>query len=195
VLEPRLVSRRTLASAAALVLIGCGDPNQTTGPSAPSSAAVAANSTSGTKYVVPRSTAISVGLSATAWITPDGGTLDLPVAGLRVTFPAGAVAAPVQVTVRTASATRIAYDFAPRGLSLARPATVEQVLPSGQTWTDAANRGELFGTYTVQPFNDSGDGTVRPDATYSAQLEIGTTTVACAAYRLAGYQLASGRKK
>ena len=79
------------------VLFGCsGSPTSLEPTATPPSLAV----TGGTQVVVlKRNVPLSTSMSATKLIGPGGGTIAIGRAGINVIFPAGAVAAPVRITV------------------------------------------------------------------------------------------------
>lgn len=78
--------------------------------------------------VLARKQPVSGDLSSAAVIGPQGGELGLPSAGLRVTFPAGAVTEAVEIRVRAVPGTGVAYEFQPHGLQFQRAVRVEQSL-------------------------------------------------------------------
>jgi hypothetical protein len=138
---------------------------------------------------------VPAGPAVTARVTIDGGVIALPSAGLRVTFPAGAVTEPVDVTVRTASARRVAYEFEPHGLVFARPVLVEQLLSGTSAASDAALRRALVATYVATGFDDRADGAVDADEVLPVQLDARGRVASFEVLHFSGYQLASGRKK
>jgi len=145
--------------------------------------------------VLPRSTNVATGLAATGRVTIDGGVISLPAAGLRVTFPPGAVAEPVDVTVSTASAKRVAYEFEPHGLIFARPVLVEQVLTGTSAANDAALRRALVATYLATGFVDQTDGAIVADEVLPLRFDTKGRVASFEVTHFSGYQLASGRKK
>ena len=58
-----------------------------------------------------------------------GGTITLPETGLTVSFPAGAVAAPITITI-TPDADYVAYKMEPAGTQFLAPVTVTQSIAS-----------------------------------------------------------------
>lgn len=58
-----------------------------------------------------------------------GGTISIPETGLTMSFPAGAVAAPIAITI-TADAEYVAYKMEPAGTQFLVPVTVTQSLAS-----------------------------------------------------------------
>jgi len=181
---------RALATVSFLLLPGCTDANGPTAPGIPSAALAVSRTTS---YVaLTRVVSLRAPASATAVITPDGGVLALPAAGLRVTFAAGAVAAPVSITVRTASAGRIAYDFAPHGLVFAAPVRVEQAVGSEAA---AGLTADLVATYLAAGYTDRLVGGYTADEVLALLPTADARTATFVVRHFSGYQLASGRKK
>lgn len=79
-----------------------------------------------------------------------GGTLSIPAAGVTVVVPAGAVSSPTQFTMTARAGLVIAYDFAPHGITFAKPLVFRQSL-SGTTAT-LLNKSKLELGY----YNDPG---------------------------------------
>jgi hypothetical protein len=129
--------------------------------------------------------------SASRVIGPRGGVIELQRSGLRVTFARGAVSAPVRITLSTASAGGVAYEFQPHGLRFAAPVTVEQNLGS----TVAGSNAELASTMAAAYFSGSlEDGTAevleyRP-LSVSVQHRKATFTIE----HFSGYLISVGRR-
>jgi hypothetical protein len=68
-------------------------------------------------------------------IDQSGGVISIPKTGLTMTFPAGAVRAPIEITV-TSDDKYVAYRMEPRGTRFLKDVTVTQLL----SFTEAANR-------------------------------------------------------
>ena len=60
-------------------------------------------------------------------INPSGGVISIPRTGLTVSFPAGAVAAPIEITV-TSDDKYVAYKMEPSGTRFLKDVTVTQLL-------------------------------------------------------------------
>ena len=74
-----------------------------------------------------------------------GGTISIPETGLTISFPAGAVAAPIDITI-TADAEYVAYKMEPAGTQFLAPVTVTQSL----VWTEVDGRplsGHVYAAY------------------------------------------------
>jgi hypothetical protein len=87
----------------------------------------------------------SAPLSVTKTIGVAGGTISLPQTGLTISFPAGAVAAPISITI-TADPDYVAYKMEPAGTQFLAPVTVTQSLP----FTELDNRplrAPIFAAY------------------------------------------------
>jgi hypothetical protein len=184
-------------SALALILAfaatACGDPIRSAGPTPGPSAAVAAQSQPFEQVVVARSSPTPSGPAVVARVTPEGGTIVLSGAGLRITFPAGAVAEPVDVTVKIASTSRVAYEFEPHGLVFARAVIVEQALAGTSAAADALLRRNLVATYVAGRFDDRVDGIVVADELLPVRLDGERMVASFSIAHFSGYQLASGR--
>ncbi|MDO8502088.1 MAG: hypothetical protein Q7S20_09615 [Gemmatimonadaceae bacterium] len=77
-----------------------------------------------------------------------GGTLSIPSADFTITFPAGAVAVPVSITVSTVNGGYVAYDMLPRGITFAATVLVKQGLHNTEVYDDDFNRTlVLHGVY------------------------------------------------
>ena len=179
---------RALAIASAALLAGCADASRTTAPGA---TAARAGGAPGPYVAVARDTPLSALPSAAALITPAGGVLALPEAGLRVVFPAGAVAQDVQISVQATSAGRVAYSFAPHGLRFAVPVQVSQSLGQRVIASGAANR--MVATYLASGFADAADAGFTPDEVLSVRIDAAAGAAAFTIQHFSEYQLASGR--
>jgi hypothetical protein len=60
-------------------------------------------------------------------INPSGGVISIPRTGLTMTFPAGAVSAPIEITI-TSDDKYVAYKMEPTGTRFARDVAVTQLL-------------------------------------------------------------------
>jgi len=78
--------------------------------------------------VVQRTLPLKQNYVASATIGTAGGTIRIPEAGLTVTFPAGAVSAPVTVRVTALAGSNVAYRFEPHGLQFNKEPVVAQDL-------------------------------------------------------------------
>jgi hypothetical protein len=97
--------------------------------------------------VLKRSAPLPTALSATATIGPEGGTIEIGRAGLRVTFARGAVAKPTRITLTANSGDVVAYEFLPHGLRFAAPVIVRQDLHGTAAQRDHALAASLQGSY------------------------------------------------
>jgi hypothetical protein len=68
-------------------------------------------------------------------INPSGGVIAVPQTGLTISFPAGAVTAPLEITV-TSDDNYVAYKMEPSGTQFLKDVTVTQLL----SFTEAAGR-------------------------------------------------------
>lgn len=131
----RLYFRQFTAMVAGLAVLGAcaGDP--TSAPIAPSAAPHAnllGSTVSGLNLQrVPglqRMTGLAGPISVTRTIGAAGGTLSIPQAGVTVTVPAGALGKNTVITMVARSGRLVAYDFAPHGITFAKPLVFQQKL-------------------------------------------------------------------
>jgi hypothetical protein len=120
---------RALAAVALFAAIGgCTDPVSNAGAGrAPGGRA---NGLLGSLLVsvVQRTLPLRQDYTAAATIGAAGGTIRIPEAGLTLTFPAGAVSAPVAVRATALAGSNVAYRFEPHGLVFLKEPTVAQDL-------------------------------------------------------------------
>ena len=156
------------AIVSAFVLASCSD-SSVSGPSAPADSGASPGSGSqGAGFVAPgiSDTAISVTgleLRAAWWkqnqstpvqvsqtIGPSGGTISIPATGLTVSFPAGAVDAPITITI-TADEKYVAYRMAPAGTRFLKDVTLTQSLST----TEFSGRQLLSPLFVAYIANDT----------------------------------------
>lgn len=119
---------RALASAALLAVTGsCGSLTDAAPPHSPATPAGGLLSTL-VLPVVQRLLPLSSDQTVSAVIGTGGGTLAIPQAGFSITFPAGAVAAPVTVTATAVAGSNVAYRFQPHGLVFQKQPVISQDL-------------------------------------------------------------------
>ena len=85
------------------------------------------------------------GVRVTRTIGPSGGTIAIPETGLTMSFPAGAVAAPISITI-TADEDYVAYKMDPAGTTFLKDVTVTQSLSKTELGFRPL-RTQLFAAY------------------------------------------------
>ena len=78
-------------------------------------------------------------------IGPEGGVIEIPQTGLTMSFPAGAVASPLLITV-TADTRYVAYKMEPSGTQFLKDVTVTQSLRTTSIYGQPL-RDQLFAAY------------------------------------------------
>ncbi len=78
-------------------------------------------------------------------IDQSGGTISIPETGLTMSFPAGAVTAPIRITV-TSDDKYVAYKMEPSGTRFLKDVTVTQLLASTEI-SGAPLRSQLYAAY------------------------------------------------
>ena len=77
---------------------------------------------------VQRSSPLASSITVTQTIGSSGGTLSIPLAGVTVTVPSGALSSPTVITMTARAGSLLAYDFAPHGITFAKPLVFTQSL-------------------------------------------------------------------
>ena len=77
---------------------------------------------------VQRKVPLASSITVTKTIGVAGGTLSIPQAGVTVTVPSGALSASTVVTMTARAGSLLAYDFAPHGITFAKPLVFTQSL-------------------------------------------------------------------
>jgi hypothetical protein len=129
-------SFRRLAAIAfgALALVNCGNDQPTGLPRLESAAAAPSNTLLGTLTSllsmngVQRTTPLAAPITVSKVIGSAGGTLAIPEAGVTVTVPQGALAQATTITMTARAGSLLAYDFAPHGITFAKPLVFTQQL-------------------------------------------------------------------
>lgn len=132
--------RRLVALAAVVVTAASCSTDQTTAPSAPLAPTASAPSADLLGTItglvsslvsvdgLQRKTALAAPITVTKTIGADGGTIAIAEAGVTVTVPRGALAKATAITMTARAGKLIAYDFAPHGITFAKPLVFKQEL-------------------------------------------------------------------
>jgi hypothetical protein len=133
-MKPTLRRLATLAFGA-LALVSCGTESPTGIPrldvaptDAPSASLLGTLTSLLAVDGLQRTTPLAAPITVSKAIGVDGGTLSIPAAGVTVTIPRGALAQTTTVTMTARAGTVIAYDFAPHGITFAKPLVFQQQL-------------------------------------------------------------------
>ncbi len=147
-----------LLTATALVAVACSD--LPSGPAAhvsrPAASLLGSGDTSQVQ-VVERLSPLSQSEIVTTTITPAGGTILLPEAGLTVTVPPGAVTRDTTIVVEAPAGNLVGYHFYPQGLVFNAPLIAVQDLAG----TNAAVSGPIASSLVAAYFQ----GTLAPQVT------------------------------
>lgn len=127
-----------LAVAGLAFIAACsGEPTAPRAPIATPAAAPSADLIGGvlgavTKLItlpgVQRTTPLSSNITVSKTIGTAGGTLAIPAAGVTVVVPAGALTQSTVITMTARKGYLVAYDFAPHGITFAKPLVFTQKL-------------------------------------------------------------------
>ena len=75
---------------------------------------------------VQRNVPLATPITVTKTIGSAGGTLSILAAGVTVTVPSGALSTPTVITMTARAGSLVAYDFAPHGITFAKPLVFTQ---------------------------------------------------------------------
>ena len=127
--------RLTALAFGALALVSCGTDQPTavsrpdlSAPDVPSASLLTTITSLLTVDGLQRTTPLAAPITVSKSIGVDGGTLAIPQAGVTVVVPKGALAQPTTITMTARAGTVIAYDFAPHGITFAKPLVFQQQL-------------------------------------------------------------------
>ena len=142
--------------------------------------------------VLQRLVPLSATYSAGATIGSAGGTLRIPEAGVTVTFPSGAVAAPTFISVTAPAGKNVAYQFEPHGITFQKAVVVAQDLGLTQVAGDLVEASSLEGAYFAGDAQ-LGDGTAQVQEEISASVDLLRLRVTFPIRHFSGYAIASSR--
>ena len=138
-----VTSLRRLSAMAvvSLALFAACSSEPTSGPTSPLSAPAGApgadllggptstvNNTLTLVAGVQRNTPLAASFTVTRTIGSSGGTIGIPEAGITVTVPEGALLSATVITMTARAGSLLAYDFAPHGITFAKPLVFKQSL-------------------------------------------------------------------
>ena len=129
------VRRLTALALGALALVSCGTDQPTavqrpasSAPGAPSASLLTSITSLLTVDGLQRTTPLAAPITVSKAIGADGGTLSIPQAGVTVVVPRGALAQTTTITMTARAGSLVAYDFAPHGITFAKPLAFSQQL-------------------------------------------------------------------
>ena len=123
-MRPSVVRTAVCTLLLALASAGCDERTLPTEPSAPERPFFSRPPAPGF-VALARSTSLSQEHAVSRTIGPLGGRIEIAEAGVALSVPAGALAAPVKITVRAPAGAEMAFEFEPHGLEFLTPATIE----------------------------------------------------------------------
>ena len=119
----------------ALALASCANDQptavsrpQASAPGAPSASLLGSLTSLLSVNGLQRTTPLAAPITVSKAIGTDGGTLSIPEAGVTVFVPRGALTQPTTLTMTARAGSLVAYDFAPHGITFAKPLVFTQSL-------------------------------------------------------------------
>ena len=110
---------------------------------------------SDTGLVLKRLAPLSADISVSAVIGPQGGSIKINEAGGKIDIPAGALSAPMTITMTALAGPNVAYEFQPHGTVFAQPVKVQQDLRYTWASTYPALLTSAHGAYYDQSLDSS----------------------------------------
>ena len=137
-----------------------------------------------------RTTPLAADITVTQAIGSAGGTLSIPAAGVTVVVPAGAVSSTVQFSMTARAGSLVAYDFAPHGVTFAKPLVFTQSLTG--TSANLLNKSLLELGYYSDPSQLSPVGGMLSELT-SGVVDLLSWTFTANIKHFSGYAVGCGR--
>ena len=138
-----------------------------------------------------RNTPLSAPITVSKIVGSGGGTLSIPQAGVTVTIPSGALASNTVITMTARVGSLVAYDFAPHGITFAKPLVFTQKL-SG-TPLNLLNASLLQLGYYPDPSRLTLDGGLVSEL-IGGNVNIRSWTFTSTIQHFSGYVVACGRR-
>lgn len=158
--QSKAVRLAALTLGTALVFCACNDGSDPVAPPAPVPMLRAADYGAQTfrsprdLFALGRFLPLDRDFVVSRTISPAGGTIVVPNAGVFVRFPAGALSNRTRITVRAHAGDRVAYTFEPHGLQFAAPVEVAQLLIFTSAYAEDDAMRELQGAYLPHGITD-----------------------------------------
>lgn len=134
------------------------------------------------------------GVTASAWISPRGGALVLPEAGLVMVFPQGAVQVSTRVTARALPGAAVAYEFEPHGITFEQPVLLLQQFNGAHGVDVSGGIPSFSGAYFADASQiDQAARQAYVNEILPATVDPARRLVGFSVHHFSGYMLASGR--
>lgn len=178
-----------------VVSAGCGERTTPT-QAIPSQSPRYSTSSSLTEVLVlGRPSPLESAVTVTRAIGKNGGSIEIPEAGLKVVFPLGAVVPPkgsktVDITVTAVAGSDVAYAFGPSGLVFEAPVKIEQDLKVTNALKDSSLLSSVEGAFYQQL---KGDGTASVSEFRPTSVDVSDSKIKFYVEHFSGYLLAVGR--
>ena len=147
-----------------------------------------------TAVALLRSDVVASDLTVSAVIGREGGTFEIPAAGLKVTVPRNAVTEEITFTARAIAGDVIAYEFGPHGTQFRRPLVMEQRL-SSTGWDLLGRPGHMEVGYFAQSTDvDQDRAEVKVREFLPVIVDHGEQVAQFRVRHFSGYMLSTGRR-
>ena len=139
---------------------------------------------------VQRNTPLTSSITVSRTIGSSGGTISIPQAGVTVTVPVGALSSATEITMTARAGSLLAYDFAPHGITFAKPLVFSQSLAGTSASVLSASLMQL-GYYSDPSLLTSTGGLV--SELISGTVDLVSWTFTSNIKHFSGYLIACGR--
>jgi len=189
------VSHVAIITAAAIVVACGGEQALLVSPPVPGAPPLGVVETPGGALVSPvrRQQPMANDVSWSFDVDARGTTVRYPSAGLTITVPAGAVAAPTHITVFALRGAPLAYRFEPHGLQFAQPIQLTQSLHGLLLGSGSQPIPRLFGAYFADDSlaTDSATGNAHVVEILPVQIDVRAHNAILSVRHFSGYTVAS----
>jgi hypothetical protein len=183
-----------------LTLAACADAPSATAPGGgggPRAAPAPAYARTGAPAVhvgaLTRDVPLAAPITVQGRITPGGGVIEIPRAGLRLVFPAGLVTRPTTFWATARAGSLVAYEFGPSAV-FEQPVMMTQVLRGTSLWKvrDAA---ELAGAYFLggESLNETAESAFVTEFAPTT-LDVKGNKLTVAVPHFSGWMVSTGRR-
>lgn len=149
--------------------------------------------------VLTRDTPLAGDISVTGAIGKNGGTIEIPEAGIKVIFPRNALTPPkanqtFDITVTALKGDEVAYTFEPHGLTFREPVIIMQDYRNTQAYRDPLMLSTIEGAYfSALSDLDLVAATAKVSEFRPTDVDVTGSRIRFTVDHFSGYLIASGR--
>lgn len=151
--------------------------------------------------VLTRNSPLTDDVAVTAPIGKNGGTIEIPAAGIKVIFPKNALTPPkanmtYDITVTALKGDEVAYTFQPHGLTFREPVIVMQDYKATQAYKNAELLSAIEGAYFPELGGlDLSSATAAVSEFRPTSVDVTGSKIRFTVDHFSGYLIATGRNR